>query len=650
MNIYPPEPADPNAVPLAGATPSKPVIPPPRDGLRRNLGLMMGALGVVFGDIGTSPLYAMRQTVLATTTGFSNHIAVMGSLSMIFWALVLVVTAKYVTIIMRADNNGEGGTLALAALAHRSPGMSRRLKSTIGIGAILGLALFYGDGMLTPAITVLSAVEGLEVESPAFAPLVVPLTLIILIGLFAFQSRGTAKIGRLFGPVMLLWFATLSVLGAYSILKNPAILAAVNPVYAFDLFINAPWIAFVSLGAVVLAVTGCEALYADMGHFGKKPIQYAWYFVALPALLLDYFGQGAALLRDPNLAGIAFFSIVPHWAHFTMVILATMAAVIASQAVITGVFSMTQQAVQLGQLPRMEIRHTSATEYGQIYVPRMNIMLAIGVVLIVLIFKSSGARAAAYGIAVTGVMVIDTFNASLVARKQWHWALWGVVLLFGALGITDFLFLAANSLKIPEGGWLPLLIAAAMFLVMDTWRRGRRVHMEIVRNESMPLALFLERADKSTQRVAGLGVFLSSRNDVVPGALLHNLKHNKVLHERVVIANVVVEDTPVVPPEKRIEVQKLGKGFYSVRVHHGFFETPDVPQAMEDARRFGLALDVSTATFFIGRETLVPAEHSELNRFRNWLYRTIAGNALSPALFYNLPTNRVVELGTQIAI
>jgi KUP system potassium uptake protein len=628
----------------------KPATPPPRGGLYRNLGLMMGALGVVFGDIGTSPLYAMRQTVLATANGFSNHVAVMGSLSMIFWALVLVVTLKYVTIVMRADNNGEGGTLALAALAHRSPGLSRRLKATIGIGAILGLALFYGDGMLTPAITVLSAVEGLEVESPALAPLVVPLTLLILILLFAFQSRGTAKIGRLFGPVMLLWFATLSALGFYSILQNPAILAAVNPLYAINLFIHAPWIAFVSLGAVVLAVTGCEALYADMGHFGKKPIQYAWYFVALPALLLCYFGQGAALLRNPQLAGVAFFSIVPHQIHLPMVILATMAAIIASQAVITGVFSMTQQAVQLGQLPRMEIRHTSATEYGQIYVPRMNVVLAVGVVLIVLIFKNSGALAAAYGIAVTGVMVIDTFNASLVARKQWNWRFADVALLFGALGIIDLLFLAANSLKIPEGGWLPLLIAAAMFLVMDTWRRGRRVHMEIVRNESMPLNLLLERADKTAQRVAGLGVFLSSRSDVVPGALLHNLKHNKVLHERVVIANVVVDDTPIVPAAKRIEVEKLGKGFYVVRVHHGFFEMPDVPKAMEDARRFGLALDVSTATFFIGRETLVPAEHSELGRWRNWLYRQIAGNALSPALFYNLPPNRVVELGTQIAI
>jgi len=613
-------------------------------------GLMLGALGVVFGDIGTSPLYALRQTVLATEGGLANHVAVMGSLSMIFWALVLVVTVKYVLIIMRADNNGEGGTLALAALAHRSPGMTRRIKATIGIGAIVGLALFFGDGMLTPAITVLSAVEGLTVEAPHFQALVLPLALAILISLFLIQSRGTHRIGRLFGPVMLLWFLVLGWFGLASLIHTPSILAAVNPLYALEMFLDAPWVAFVSLGAVVLAVTGCEALYADMGHFGKKPIQYAWLFIALPTLMLNYFGQGAALLRHPEQADIAFFSIIPHWAHLPMVVLATLAAIIASQAVITGVFSMTQQAVQLGQLPRMEIRHTSATDYGQIYVPRMNAFLAVGVVLIVLIFKNSGALAAAYGIAVTGVMVIDTFNASIVAGKQWRWPLYVTIGLFGAMGISDLIFFVANSLKIPEGGWLPLFIAAAVFIGMDTWRRGRRVHLEKVRSESLPLPLFLERADKSTTRVAGLGVFLSSRTDVVPGALLHNLKHNKVLHERVVIVNVAVEDTPLVAPAHRLDVEKLGKGFYTVRIHHGFFETPDVPQALREARRFGLALDVDTATFFIGRETLVPAERSELGTLRNRLYRAMASNALSPARFYHLPTNRVVELGTQIAI
>jgi len=618
---------------------------------RRNLSvLMMGALGVVFGDIGTSPLYALRATVLATEGGLPNHVAVMGSLSMIFWALILVVTVKYVLLIMRADNDGEGGTLALAALAHRSPGMTRRIKSTIGVGAIVGLALFFGDGMLTPAITVLSAVEGLEVENRAFAPLVMPLTLVILVGLFLLQNRGTHRIGKLFGPVMVLWFVVLAVFGLMSLVETPSILAAVNPWYGLLMFLHAPWVAFVSLGAVVLAVTGCEALYADMGHFGRKPIQYAWLFVALPSLMLNYFGQGAALLRHPEQAGIAFFSVIPRAFHMPMVVLATLAAIIASQAVITGVFSMTQQAVQLGQLPRMEIRHTSATDYGQIFVPRMNSVLAVGVVLIVLIFKNSGALTAAYGIAVTGVMVIDTFNASIVAGKQWRWPTYLVIGLFGAMGISDLIFFIANSLKIPEGGWLPLFIAACVFVGMDTWRRGRRVHLEKVRSESLPLELFLERADKSTTRVSGLGVFLSSRTDIVPGALLHNLKHNKVLHERVLIVNVTVEDTPLVAPEHRLEVEKLGKGFYTVRIHHGFFETPDVPQALREARRFGLAMDVDTATFFIGRETLVPAEKSELGSWRNRLYRALASAALSPARFYHLPTNRVVELGTQIAI
>jgi KUP system potassium uptake protein len=638
------------ADPLSGAPQPALSTPHPANDGRPLAGLMLGAMGVVFGDIGTSPLYALKATVLATEGGLPNHIAVMGSLSMIFWALILVVTVKYVLIIMRADNNGEGGTLALAALAHRSPGMTRSIKATIGVGAIVGLALFFGDGMLTPAVTVLSAVEGVTVEAPHLAPLVVPFALGILIALFLMQSRGTHKIGRLFGPVMLVWFLALAGFGAASLLQNPGILAAVNPWFALQMFLHAPWVAFVSLGAVVLAVTGCEALYADMGHFGRRPIQYAWLFFALPALLLNYFGQGAALLRNPGDAHIAFFSVIPHWAHNGMVLLATLAAIIASQAVITGVFSMTQQAVQLGQLPRMEIRHTSATDYGQIFVPRMNALLGLGVVLIVLIFKTSDALTAAYGIAVTGVMVIDTFNAGIVAGKQWRWQPALVIVLFGAMGISDAIFFVSNSLKIPEGGWLPLLIAFGVFLAMDTWRRGRRVHLEKVRSESLPLSLFLERADKNTTRVPGLGIFLSSRTDIVPGALLHNLKHNKVLHERVVIANVMVEDTPLVAPAKRIEVEKLGKGFYAVRIHHGFFETPDVPKALEDARRFGLALDLDTATFFIGRETLVPAERSELGGWRNRLYRAMASAALSPARFYHLPPNRVVELGTQVTI
>jgi KUP system potassium uptake protein len=623
---------------------------PQGSGFRHQAALTLGALGVVFGDIGTSPLYAMRETALATGGSHPQPYAIMGGLSLIFWALMCVVTLKYVTLIMRADNNGEGGVLALATLAHRSTGLGRRIKTTIGIGAVVGLALFFGDGMLTPAITVLSAVEGLSAQGHAVQHLVVPLALAILIGLFAMQSRGTAHIGRLFGPVMLLWFAILSVLGLLSIMKAPQILAAVNPWYGISLFAREPWTAFVALGSVVLAVTGCEALYADMGHFGRNPIRYAWFFIVLPSLLLNYFGQAAALLIAPGKAGVAFYAVAPAWAHFPLVLLATIAGIIASQAVISGVFSMTQQAVQLGQLPRMEIRHTSATEYGQIYVPRMNAVLAIGVVLIVLIFKSSAALAAAYGIAVTGVMVIDTFHASIVAMRQWSWNTRYVICVFGLLAAIDWAFLASNSLKIVEGGWLPLFIAGAIFLVMETWRRGRREHMDIVRNESLPLDLFLERADKTPHRVAGTAVFMNARNDVVPSSLLHNLKHNKVLHERVLLLHVVVEDTPFVKPDKRVEVVKLGKGFYNVKVHHGFFETPDVPQALKHARSFGLAVDVEHTTFFVGHETLVPSQHPVLGRWRTWLYIRLAANALSPARFYCLPPNRVIELGAQITI
>jgi KUP system potassium uptake protein len=612
--------------------------------------LTLAALGVVFGDIGTSPLYALRETVLSTAGHVEANVAIMGAVSLVLWALIIVVTLKYVLLIMRADNDGEGGTLALATLAHRAPRISRRVKSAIGFSAILGLALFYGDGMLTPAITVLGAVEGIGVEAHSLQPLILPFSLICLVGLFLLQSRGTAHIGRLFGPVMVLWFVVLAALGISWIVRVPSILLAINPAYGVELFVREPWSAFVALGSVVLAVTGCEALYADMGHFGKLPIRWAWFGVALPALVLNYFGQGASLLYAPSNAHAVFYSMAPHWAHYPLVGLATVAAIIASQAVISGVFSITQQAVQLGQLPRMEIRHTSATDYGQIYVPRMNFILLLGVVLIVLIFKSSGALATAYGIAVTGVMVIDTFNASLVAVGQWKWNRRLVIGVFGALGLIDLLFLSSNSLKIIEGGWLPLAIAACVFIIMETWRIGRRAHVERIRNESMPLDLFLERADKTPVRVAGTSIFMSSRIDVVPGALLHNLKHNKVLHERVVLANVVVQDTPIVRPDKRIEVEKLGKGFYSVRIHHGFFEVPDVPLALAQAKRYGIAIDPDMSTFFIGHETLVPGDHPALGRWRTWLYMTLAANALSPARFYHLPPNRVVELGTQVTI
>ena len=618
---------------------------------RRTALLTLGALGVVFGDIGTSPLYAMRESALAAGAGATpTPFAIMGALSLIVWSLIIVVTLKYVLLIMRADNEGEGGVLALAALAHRSTGLGRWTKTSIGIVAIIGLALFYGDGMLTPAISVLSAVEGLKEGGPKFEALILPVSLIILVGLFLLQSRGTDRIGKIFGPVMVLWFAAIAVLGLLAILKAPEILKAVSPTYGIALFVREPWTAFVSLGSVVLSVTGCEALYADMGHFGRTPIRLAWLVVSLPALLLNYFGQGAALLLNPKDTPFAFYSIAPHWAHYPLVLLATIATIIASQAVISGVFSITRQAVQLGQLPRMEIKHTSETEAGQIYVPRINAMLCIGVVLIVLIFKSSDALAAAYGIAVTGVMVISTILVAVVAVRQWHWNKPVVYTIFGLFGIIDLAFLASNSLKIVEGGWLPLLVAAGVFVVMDTWRIGRRIHLDKVRDSALPLQLVLDRADRVSQRVAGTAIFLTPRLDIAPNTLLHSMKHYKVLHERIVLVTVVVENTPFVPDSRRVEVEKPGKGFFEVRIHFGFFENLDVPKALEKARPFGLVIDVDTSTFFVGRETLVAGEHPGLRNWRIGLYTWLASNALAPARFYGLPPNRVVEFGTQITI
>ncbi|MEI9885405.1 MAG: potassium transporter Kup [Rhizomicrobium sp.] len=615
---------------------------------RREAGLTLGALGVVFGDIGTSPLYAVKQSVIAAGGAHPGAPAVLGALSLIFWALLIVVTVKYVVFIMRADNNGEGGVMALAALAHRSSGLGRRLKTAIALVSLAGLALFYGDGMLTPAISVLSAVEGLGVESESLKQFVLPLTLVILVGLFLLQRHGTEKIGKLFGPVMIVWFVVMALLGAAAILRDPQILKAVNPGYGIALFAAEPWTAFVALGSVVLAVTGCEALYADMGHFGRRPIQNAWLFFALPALLLNYFGQGALVLSQPHAAANAFYALAPHWAHYPVVILATMATIIASQAVISGVFSITRQAVQLGQLPRMEIKHTSATEYGQIYVPRINALLAIGVVLIVLIFRTSDALAAAYGIAVTGVMVISTFLVAVVAVRQWKWRMPVVVAVFGTLGLVDLAFLSSNTLKVVQGGWLPLAMAGLVFVLIDTWRVGRRIHMDHLRDGTLPIDLFLARAP--AERVAGTAVFLAARTDVTPGPMLHSLKHYRVLHERVVLASITVDDVPVVPIERRVEVNKLGKGFFQVKLRFGFFEFPDVPKALERCRLHGLALDPDTSTFFLGRETLVAGAHPDIESWRIALYTWLASNALSPARFFQLPPGRVVELGTQITI
>jgi KUP system potassium uptake protein len=617
---------------------------------RRQAWLTLGALGVVYGDIGTSPLYAVRQSVLATGGGTATRDAVLGAISLILWSLIIVVTIKYVIFVLRADNKGEGGVIALASLAHRSPGLSRRMKTVIGVAGVLGLALFFGDGMLTPAVSVLSAVEGIKVEKPELAPLVLPVTLVILLGLFLIQNRGTGRIGRLFGPVVLIWFLVIAVLGTRSIAITPEILLAINPWEGISLFTVEPWVAFVALGSVVLTVTGVETLYADMGHFGRTAIRLGWLAIAFPALILNYLGQGALLLREPAALASPFYGLAPAGFHYPLVALATLATIIASQAVISGVFSITRQSVQLGQLPRMEIRHTSATDYGQIYVPRANTLMLVGVTAIVLIYKNSDALAAAYGMAVTGIMGITTFLAFIVATRQWHWKPVWIAIAFGTFILTDLTFLGAVSLKLFEGAWLPIAVAAAVFLIMETWRAGRRVLLEKVYGSGISTDIFLERADKTPIRVAGTAVFTTPRLDEVPGSLLHNLKHNKVLHERVLFLRVDVQDVPFVPLDKRLTVKKLGKGFYTVEMHFGFFQTPDVPAALEGARAHGLALDLDATTFFIRRDTLIPARVSALAKWRTRLFIKLYASALEAAQFYRLPPGRVVELGSQTEI
>ena len=626
----------------------EPVTPP--NPIRRQATLTLAALGIVYGDIGTSPLYAFRESVLSVHAMADQTRAVLGVVSLILWSLIIVVTVKYVIFILRADNNGEGGVLALSQLAHRSPRLGRRMKSGIVTAGVLGLALFYGDGLLTPAISVLSAVEGIAVDNHRLQPLVLPLTVAIMIGLFMLQHRGTARVGEMFGPIMIIWFGVLGYVGFMSIIQTPSILLGINPWYGISLVAGNPKLGFFTLGVVFLAVTGAEAMYADMGHLGRRAIRIAWLALVFPSLILNYLGQGAAILRNPGIADSVFFAMVPGWAHYPMVVLATVATVIASQAVISGVFSITQQAVQLGQLPRMEIRHTSATEYGQIYVPRVNWLLLFGTVLIVLMFRSSGALAYAYGIAVSGQMVISTLLVATIARRQWHWDWRMSVPIFGLFVIIDLTFFSANALKFVEGGWFPLLVAACVSILMNTWRTGRRVLMEKTYGSGISTELFLQRADRTPVRVAGTAVFITPRLDEVPGALLHNLKHNQVLHERVIFLRVDVQDVPFVPQERRLTVNKLGKGFYTVEIHFGFFQTPNVPEALQGARAFGLAIDIDTTTFFIRRETLVPARVSAMARWQVMLFIRLYASALEAARFLGLPPGRVVELGSQTEI
>ena len=613
--------------------------------------LILGALGVVFGDIGTSPLYALRETFLHDQSLAPTPEHVLGVLSTLFWAVTLTVTIKYVTLIMRADNKGEGGVLALATLGtHGLNGKGRRIRTGITLLAVIGLALFYGDAIITPAISVMSAVEGLSAVTPAFEPFVVPLALVILVALFMLQSRGTADVGRLFGPVMLIWFLVLGVLGAWQVAKHPAVLLAINPIYAMHLIADQGLGIFWAFGAIVLAVTGAEALYADMGHFGRKPIRAAWLGIVMPGLLLNYFGQGALIIEDPTRIKQVFFELVPQDYIIFLVALATFATVIASQAVITGVFSLTRQAIQLGYLPRMAIQHTSETTIGQIYIPRVNWLLMAGVVALVVGFGSSGALAGAYGLAVTGAMLVDAALAMVVAILVWKWSWPLAALVFGLLAVPDLAFFIANALKIPDGGWLPLVVAAFIFFTITTWRMGRRMVADEMSEGSLPLRQFLERMERVPDRVAGTAVFLTADATRTPAAFLHNLKHNKVLHERIIILQVETMDVPRVAETNRVEVERLGKGFHTVVARYGFTEQPDVPDALRACRPHGIAYDEMETSFFLGRETLVPSQHSKLGRWRRDWFISLSHSASATKTFFRIPPNRAIELGNQIQI
>jgi KUP system potassium uptake protein len=612
--------------------------------------LTLAALGVVYGDIGTSPLYTLREAFGHAGGLHRSEAAVYGVLSLVFWSLMCVVTIKYVVLILRADNRGEGGVLALGTLAARAVPDRPRLRGIVLTLALIGLALFYGDGLITPAISVLSAVEGLETAAPALQPYVVPLAAAILLALFLLQSRGTASVGALFGPVMLTWFGTLAILGAIEIVHSPSVLRALDPRWGLGLFEIAGWQAFVALGAVVLAVTGAEALYADMGHFGPRPIRLAWLGLVLPALVINYFGQGALVLRDPGALAHPFYHLAPEWLLWPLIGLATMATIIASQAVISGVFSLTRQAIRLGHLSRMTIEHTSATEIGQVYIPRVNWLLMTGVLLLVVGFGSSSNLAAAYGISVTGAMAIDAVLAGVVAAYRWRWGAVLAGLVFGAMLFVDLTYFAANALKIPSGGWLPLVVAALFLFTVLTWRRGRALLRERLYGEGQPVKAFLAELDPMLHRAPGTGVFMTGNPHLTPVALLHNLRHNNVVHERVVILTVRVRDEPHVPESQRVLVEKLGKGFCRVIVGYGFADDPDVPRALELCRPHGVPIDLELTSYFLSRETLVPSNRPEMNPVEERLFILLSASNLPATAYFRMPPNQVVELGIRVEI
>ncbi|HEY5897985.1 MAG TPA: potassium transporter Kup [Burkholderiales bacterium] len=615
-------------------------------------GLTLAALGVVFGDIGTSPLYAVKETFAPSHGIELTDDNILGGLSTIFWALMIVVTLKYVTLMMRADNRGEGGIMALIALAQKAIKPHPEWRIPLLIIGVFGASLFYGDAVLTPAISVLSAVEGLEVGTRALKPYVLPVAASVLLALFALQARGTATVGKLFGPVTMAWFIAIGAAGIYGIVQKPVVLQAVNPAHAFHFLTDHVAESFVVLGSVVLAVTGAEALYADMGHFGKGAVRIAWFSLVAPALVLNYFGQGALLMLTPQAVENPFYLLVPGWALYPMVALATAASVIASQAVITGAFSLTKQAVQLGFLPRMTIVHTSAREVGQIYIPSLNWLLCISVIAAVLGFGASSRLAGAYGVAVTATMLVDTLLSFFVVRYMWNYPLAACLAATGFFAIIDLSFFSATLLKIADGGWFPLAIGACVFVVMTTWRRGREILYQRLAEGSVPLKSFLDSLFRDPpHRVPGTAIFLTATPDVVPHALLHNLNHNKVLHERVVFLTVEVRDVPWVAFTDRVNVESLGHGCWKIRVRYGFMNRPDVTRALELCSALGLEFELMETSFFLSRQKIVPTMGGIGMAFwRDRMFAAMARNAGNVTDYFNIPTNRVIELGARVQI
>jgi KUP system potassium uptake protein len=613
--------------------------------------LTLGCIGVVYGDIGTSPLYAFREAVMAAQgTGPVTRDIILGVLSLIVWSLIVVVTLKYIVLLLRMDNNGEGGTLSLTALAFRAVG--RRSVTVLTLG-IIGAAMFYGSSLITPALSVLSAIEGLKVETPTFEPFVLPITILLLVALFAVQSRGTGKVSVLFGPITAIWFVVIMLIGALHIADDPSVMAAINPYYAITFVAGNGMIGLITLGAVFLVVTGSEALYADLGHFGRKPIQTAWFYLVLPALLINYFGQGALVLSNPEAIANPFYRLVPmpDLLLLPMVVLATLATVIASQAVITGAYSITHQAIQLGLLPRFEIRHTSAALYGQIYMPRVNILLLIGVLLLVGLFRTSSDLAGAYVLAVAGTSLMATLLALIVISEMWRWKIWSAVLLITPFVVTDGTFLIAAMTKLQEGAWLPVMFGGFVVLIMLTWRRGTAILMQKTRRTEVPLESLVHSLEKKSPHVVpGTAVFLTSDPDFAPTALLHNLKHNKVLHEHNVILTIIFADTPRVPQNERVTITPVSNLFSRVSLKYGFMDEPNVPKALAIARKHGWTFDIMSTSFFLSRRAIKAAAHSGMPKWQDQLFIGLAKSATDATDFFQIPTGRVMEVGTQVTV